>query len=154
MILCHCEVTDLKIVWDFTWEVLSEYMQYRRRRRILIFPTLQLSDSQKKPYALLEIGKIMRQAGKSMKDYPQIEMPSADQLGEIGNRLMNEELDYDKDKERDDHQRIYNNLNDCQKIAFHAIVEFADTSKGKLIFVEGHGDTCKMYLWKAITTKI
>jgi hypothetical protein len=32
-------------------------------------------------------------------------------------------LNYDKDKERDDHQRIYNNLNNCQKIAFHAIVD-------------------------------
>jgi ABC-type ATPase involved in cell division len=30
----------------------------------------------------------------------------------------------------------------------------ADTSQGKLIFVEGHGGTCKTYLWKAITTKI
>jgi hypothetical protein len=45
----------------------------------------------------------MRQAGKSMNDYSQIKMPSVDQLGEIGNRLMNEELNYDKDKERDDH---------------------------------------------------
>jgi hypothetical protein len=65
----------------------------------------------------------MRQAGKSMNDYSQIKMPSVDQLREIGNRLMNEELNYDKDKERDDHQRIYNNLNNCQKIAFHAIVD-------------------------------
>jgi hypothetical protein len=151
--LCHCEVTDPKILWDSTWEVLAKDMQYRRRR-ILNIQTLQLSNSQKKAYALLEIEKIMRQAGKSMKDYPQIEMPSEDQLGEIRNRLMNEELNYDKDKHSDDHQRIYNNLNDCQKIAFHAIVESVDTSQGKLIFIEGHGDTCKTYLWKEITTKI
>jgi hypothetical protein len=56
MILCHCEVTDPKIVWDSTWEVLAEDMQYKRRR-FLNFPTLQLSDSQKKAYALLEIKK-------------------------------------------------------------------------------------------------
>jgi hypothetical protein len=37
-----------------------------------------------KVYALVEIEKLMRQVGKSMKDYPQIEMPNANQLG--GNR--------------------------------------------------------------------
>jgi hypothetical protein len=33
-------------------------------------------------------------------------------------------------------------------------MESANTSQGKLIFVEGHGGTCKTYLWKATTTKI
>jgi hypothetical protein len=44
-----------------------------------------------------------------MKDYPQIKMPSADKVGEIRNRLMNEEMNYDKENERDDHHRIYAN---------------------------------------------
>jgi hypothetical protein len=99
-----------------------------------------------KAYALLEIEKLMRQAGKSMKDYPQIEMPSADELGEIGNRLINEEMNYDKDTQRDDHQRIYNNLNDDNFFAFNAIMESVDKKEGKLIFVESHGGTCKTYL--------
>jgi hypothetical protein len=55
-ILCHCEVTNKRILWDSTWEVLSKDMQYRRRR-ILNFPMLQLSNSQKRAYALLEIEK-------------------------------------------------------------------------------------------------
>jgi hypothetical protein len=73
-IMCHYEVTDPKNLWESTWQVLSEDMQYRRRR-ILNFPTLQLSDSQMKAYALIEIEKLMRQVGRSMKDYLQIEMP-------------------------------------------------------------------------------
>jgi hypothetical protein len=87
--MCHYEVTDPKILWESTWQVLSKDMQYRRRR-ILNFPTLQLSDSQMKAYTLIEIEKLMRQVGRSMKDYSQIEMPSVDQLGEIENRLINE----------------------------------------------------------------
>jgi hypothetical protein len=31
---------------------------------------------------------------------------------------MNEEMNYDKDNERDDHHRIYANLNDGQKLCF------------------------------------
>jgi hypothetical protein len=89
-----------------------------------------------------------------MKDYPQIEMPSADQLGEIVNRLMNEEMNYDKDNERDVHYRIYANFNDGQKIVFHVIMESVVTNQGKLIFVDGPGGIGKTYLWKAVTTKI
>jgi hypothetical protein len=43
-------------------------------------------------------------------------MPSADQLGEIRNRLINEEMSYDRDSQRE-HERIYNNLNGDKKIA-------------------------------------
>jgi hypothetical protein len=43
-IMCNCEVTDSKKLWESTWKVLSKDMQYRRRR-ILNFPMLQLSNS-------------------------------------------------------------------------------------------------------------
>jgi hypothetical protein len=70
------------------------------------------------------------------------------------NRLMNEEMNYDKDNERDAHYRIYANFNDGQKIVFHVIMESVDTNQGKLIFVDGPGGIGKTYLWKAVTTKI
>jgi hypothetical protein len=142
-----------KRLWDSTWEVFSEDMQYKRRK-LLNFSALHLTDSQKKDYALVEIEKLMRQASKSMKDYPQIEMPSADQLAEIGNRLMNEETNYNMDEQRDQHHRIYNNLNEEQKNAFNAVMDSVDNNLGKLIFVEGYGGTSKTYLWKAIMTKL
>jgi hypothetical protein len=71
-----------------------------------------------------------------MKDYPQIELPSVDELEEIGNRLINEELNYDKDKQKEEHQTIYNNLNSDQKNAFSAIMKYVDKNLGKQIFVE------------------
>jgi hypothetical protein len=96
----------------------------------------------------------MRQTGKSMKDYLEIEMPSADQLAEIGNRFMNEETNYGVDEQRDEHHSIYNNLNEEQKNAFNTVINSVDNNLGKLIFVEGYGGTSKTYLWKAITTKL
>jgi chromosomal replication initiation ATPase DnaA len=75
-------------------------------------------------------------------------------LEEIGNRLMNKELRYDSEMQKNEHQRIYNDLNDNQKIAFDAIIKSADNNEGRQIFVEGHRGTGKTYLWKAITTKI
>jgi hypothetical protein len=118
------------------------------------FQTLQLTDGPIKAYALVKIEKLMRRDGKSMKYFPDIEMLSLDMLEEIGNRLMNEEVRYDSEKQKNEYQRIYNDLNNNQKIAFDAIIKSVDNNEGRQIFVEGHGSTRKLYLWKAITTKI
>jgi hypothetical protein len=36
-------------------------------------------------------------------------------------------MNYDKDSQREEHEKIYNNLNDYQKIAFNAIMESVDS---------------------------
>jgi hypothetical protein len=59
---------------------------------------------------------------------------------------MNEELNYDRKKQKDEHDAIYCNLNENKKIAFDAIMEFVDNNQGKQIFVEGDGGTRKTYL--------
>ena len=122
-ILCHCEVTSPKTLWDSTWEALSEDMQYKRRI-ILYFPTLQLTNLQKKAYTLIEIEKLMRQVGKSLKDFPDIELPNAAELEQLGNRLINEEVSYDMEALKREHQMIINNLNQDQKRAFDTIIDF------------------------------
>src|SRR6185312_15587075 len=136
-----------------TWEALSEDIQHKRRL-ILNFPTLQLTASQKKTYTLIEIEKLMQQAGRSLKNYPDIELPNADELQELGNRLINEELNYDRDSLKEELQTILKNINPEQKKAYDAIMESVENGLGKQIFVEGHGGTGKTYLWKAVTTKL
>jgi hypothetical protein len=150
--LCHCEVTGPKVFWESICEALSEDIQYKRRR-MYSFQTLQLTDVQIKAYALLEIEKLIRQIGRSMTDFTEIEMPSLHVLQEIGNRLMKEDLNYDREKQKDEHDTIYHNLNENQKIELD-IMEYVDNNQGKQIFVEGHGGTWKTYLWNAIATKI
>lgn len=152
-IMSHCEVTNPKNLWESTWEALSEDMQHKRRI-ILNFPTLHLTTAQKKAYALIEIEKLMRQSGKSLRDYPDIELPNGAELDELGNRLINEELNYDKDQLKEEHHAILKNLNGEQRKAFDAILESIDKELGKQIFVQGYGGTGKTYLWKAITTKL
>jgi hypothetical protein len=58
-ILCHSEVSNPKILWESTCEVLSEDILYSRRK-LLNFQTLQLTDGRIKAYALMEIEKLMR----------------------------------------------------------------------------------------------
>ena len=151
--MCHCEVTEPKRLWESTWEVLLEDIQHKRRL-ILNFPTLWLTESQKKAYTLIEIEKLMQQTGRSLKNYPDIQLPNADEIQELGNRLINEELNYDRDSLKEELQTILKNINPEQKRAYDAIMESVDNGLGKQIFVEGHGGTGKTYLWKAVTTKL
>ena len=151
-ILCHSEVTDLQTVWETCWEVLSEDIEYRQRK-ILNYPTLRLTEQQKKDHALVEIEKLMRETGRTLKEYPGIELPDSAGLKELGNRLLNEEMNYNKQDQKDEHQRILRNLNSEQQHAFDYIIESIDKDLGKQIFVDGYGGTGKTYLWKAITTK-
>ena len=51
-ILCDCKVTDPTKMWESCWEVLSEDMECKQIK-ILNYPTLRLTDSQKKDGSLL-----------------------------------------------------------------------------------------------------
>ena len=73
----------------------------------------------------------MRQAGKTLKDYPDIELPNATKLEQLGNRMINEELSYDMEALKSEHQTIIINLNHDQKMAFDAIIESAERGQGK-----------------------
>ncbi|XP_040248155.1 uncharacterized protein [Aegilops tauschii subsp. strangulata] len=152
-ILCHCEVTSPKNMWESCWEVLSEDMEYRQRK-LLNHPTLCLTASQKQGNTLVEIEKLMRQAGKTLKEYPGIELPDSSEIKELGNRLLNEEINYNKEEQKEEHSRIFGSLNSEQRHAFDSVMESVDKDLGKQIFVDGYGGTGKTYLWKAITTKL
>jgi len=103
---------------------------------------------------LIEIEKLMQQTGRSLKNYSDIQLPTANELQELGNRLINEELNYDRDILKEELQNILKNINPEQKKAYDAIMESVDNGHGKQIFVEGHGGTGKAYQWKAVTTKL
>jgi hypothetical protein len=66
-----------------------------------------------------------------MKDYPQIEMPNSDLSGEIGNRFINEQMNYDKDNQKEEHGKIYNNLNDYKKLHLTQLWSLLIQNRGK-----------------------
>ncbi|KAM0832273.1 hypothetical protein ACQ4PT_065011 [Festuca glaucescens] len=145
-------LTDPKTPWETCWEVLIEDMEFRQRK-LLKYPTLRLTDKQKKDHGLVEIEKLMREAGKTIKEYPEIQLPNSPGLNELGNKLLNEEMNNNLEQ-KDEHLSIFHNLNSKQWNAFDSIIESVHKNLGKHIFMEGYGDTGKTYLWKAITIKL
>ena len=102
----------------------------------------------------MEIEKLMIQAGRTLKEYPGIELPESSEIKELGNKLLNEEINYNKEQQKEEHLKIFGTLNYEQCLAFDSIMESVGKYLGKQIFVEGYSGTGKTYLWKAITTKL
>jgi ATP-dependent DNA helicase PIF1 len=121
------------------WEIISEDMEYKQRK-ILNYPTLHLTDKQQ-GYALVEMEKQMRQAGNTLKEYPGIEMPNSSILKELENRLLNEEMNYNKEDLKGEHCSIFDSLNSEQRKAFDTIIESAHKNLGNQIFADGYSGT-------------
>jgi hypothetical protein len=63
-------------------------------------------------------------------------------------------MSYNKEKQKEDHLRIFGNLNSEQLNAFDSIMESIEKDLGTQVFVDGYVGTCKTYLWKTIKTKL
>ena len=46
-------------------------------------------------------------SGKTLKEYPGIELPDSLEIKELGDKLLNEEINYNKDDEKEEHLRIW-----------------------------------------------
>ncbi|XP_055835092.1 uncharacterized protein LOC129903565 [Solanum dulcamara] len=75
-------------------------------------------------------------------------------MNDTGNRRINEELEYDKVSLNKEHDKSFELLNDCQKIAYDAIITSVVNEEGRLFFINGHGGTGKTFLWNTIISKL
>ncbi|GAU47161.1 hypothetical protein TSUD_287440 [Trifolium subterraneum] len=139
-----------EIVWSNTWELLSDDILYRQRR-ILRIPDLVLTDDQIKSYALAEIEKLLRSNQASLEDYPT--MPRADDslLVVSGNRLIYDELNYDRQVLFEEHVRLMSTMTLEQRSVFDKIMRRVNQNKPGLFFLYGYGGTGKTFIWRALS---
>uniref|UniRef100_K3YXY4 ATP-dependent DNA helicase n=2 Tax=Setaria italica TaxID=4555 RepID=K3YXY4_SETIT len=152
-ILLFCEVTDPLKLWESNWELLSEDIE-RHQRRFMNFERLHLQPEQKKKLTLIEIEQLLRKGGKSLKDFNGMPLPDNTVMQGLRNRLLNEELNYDRNSLQKECVELLQKLNLDQRKAFDAITQSVNSKLGKLIFVNGYGGTGKTFLWKAITKSL
>ncbi|XP_049387184.1 uncharacterized protein LOC125851434 [Solanum stenotomum] len=146
-------VSDTRKLWENNYGILSEDITHIQRKR-LQFNDLQLNTKQIEAYTLFEIESILLTMGRSLKDIEGMPLPDSALMRNVGNRLINEELDYDKDKLQILHDQSLALLNTCQRPAYEAIITSVDNEEGKLFFIHGHGGTGKTFLWNTIISKI
>ena len=81
-------------------------------------------------------------------------LPYSTLMNDTGNRLINEELEYDKGFLKEVHDKSFALLNDCQNIAYEAVIKSVVNEEGRLFFINGHGGTGKTFLWNTIISTL
>uniref|UniRef100_A0A803PB99 ATP-dependent DNA helicase n=1 Tax=Cannabis sativa TaxID=3483 RepID=A0A803PB99_CANSA len=152
-ILIHCQVSDATKLWQSNYTTLLEDIVTLQRKRFRI-KDLQLNDQQVEAYTLFEIESIMHKMGKSLKDIDGMPLPNSSLMRESGNRLVNEELAYDREKFKILHDKSFAVLNPSQKSAYEAILQSVENEEGHLFFISGHGGTGKTFLWNTLIAKL
>ncbi|XP_031092244.1 ATP-dependent DNA helicase PIF1-like [Ipomoea triloba] len=70
------------------------------------------------------------------------------------NRLILEELSYDRELLAKESQLLHGQLTDEQRSIYDAVISYVYSNKGGLYFVYGYGGTGKTFLWRALSAYI
>ncbi|GJZ70363.1 retrovirus-related pol polyprotein from transposon TNT 1-94, partial [Tanacetum coccineum] len=147
-ILTFCQVSDPVRLWKRTWKSMSEDIPYTSSISLNI-PNLHIDDSDLEDYVLYELEGCLNHCSRSLTDFG-LRLPHEHLLVVLRNRPLMEEKSYYRrllSKERD---RLLPKLNDRKRYIFTLILDACFNNNQQLVFVYGHGGTCKTFLWKII----
>ncbi|KAF7841212.1 uncharacterized protein G2W53_003510 [Senna tora] len=144
-------LTNPLLVWEKTWQHLSEDILHRQRS-ILNHEGLQLSDNEIQNYALIEINKLLLPTGRSLKDYPSMPIPDDSVVVHRTNRLLLDELSYDKASLCTEHEQLMTKLTEEQTNIYHTIIDAIDLNLGGVFFLYGFGGSGKTFVWNTLST--
>ncbi|KAF7844330.1 uncharacterized protein G2W53_001235 [Senna tora] len=128
ILLIHNTISRPAHVWENTWMYLSDDILLKERHRTAN-PDLHLDDDRVQEIALAEIENFLKINGRSLADFPPMPIPNEVVMRNIGNLLISEELNYDRNALRTEHAHLLSSLTNEQ-------------SSGKT------------YIWKTLTSAI
>ncbi|KAL1364040.1 hypothetical protein AAHE18_03G189500 [Arachis hypogaea] len=145
-------------VWENTWSLLSDDILHRQRT-LLDNPDLHLTDEELKELTLIDVENIMNSYNRSLKDFPTMPFPNMDtcslQLMASGtNRLICDELRYDRRRLAEEHATYLQQLTDEQKVVYKEIMLAVHSRKGGVFFLYGYGGTGKTFVWKTLASAL
>jgi hypothetical protein len=85
--------------------------------------------------------------GHCLEDFPTLLKSNYIPSVHGGNRLVKEELVYDRHSLIADAGNVEDRLNDDQRNAYETILNVVTNKEGKLFFVYGSGGTSKTFIW-------
>ncbi|XP_019166702.1 PREDICTED: uncharacterized protein LOC109162455 [Ipomoea nil] len=140
-------------VWDAVWQRLSEDAQYQVQKQLQNSDSV-LNDSQKMNFALVEIEKLLSMMGKSLRDFPEMPVADFENYNVISNRLIQEELAYDRVAQEKENNELVSQLTDEQKVIYEEVLTDIESKAGGFFFVYGYGGTGKTFLWRALSSAL
>ncbi|GFP95297.1 ATP-dependent DNA helicase pif1 [Phtheirospermum japonicum] len=135
------------IAWT-TYDIL------RRQRRVLGIEDLQLSDDMLKNYTLIELEKLLQTNGKSLRNFCDIPLLDDVLMTDGNNKLIQQELNFDRGLLEVEHQKLCSSLTDEQMRIYSEILSAAADDKGGIFFVYGYGGTGKTFVWRTLSAAL
>ncbi|OIT40598.1 hypothetical protein A4A49_56272, partial [Nicotiana attenuata] len=97
----------------------------------------------------------LKGCGRSFQDFPTMPRPvyNTEEI-DNSNRLIRDELHYNKRALADEHQQLVKNLTDEQKSVYEKIIRDVNEDKGGFFFLYGFGGTCKTFIWRTLSSAL
>ncbi|XP_029148390.1 uncharacterized protein [Arachis hypogaea] len=145
-------------VWEQTWSILCDDIPHRQRR-LLDNPDLVLTDIELKELTLIEIEKLLNNFNKSLRDFPPMPIVDMSQVNsglytDGLNRLICDELRYDRRQLASEHATYIQQLTDEQTVVYQKVMEAVQSGNGGVFFLYGYGGTGKTFVWKTLASAL
>ena len=151
-ILIFCDVAQPPVLFESHWEQMCDDIP-NRLSMLLNIPDLYVNEDIVKGGVLYELEALLAFYGRSLSDFS-LPKPPENLLRVLRNRLVMEELSYDRRRLAEERDRLIPQLNQQQRAIFDRVLAAVLTGNQELLFVYGHGGTGKTFLWKAILSAL
>ena len=98
---------------------------------------MQLTDDQLKNFTLSEIENFLQSNGSTLRKYPMIPFPDDMLMSEGRNKLIQDELQYDRSSLQQEHEALCSSLTDEQKEVYNKIMSAVSKDEGR----------CFLHIW-------
>lgn len=115
---------------------------------------MELTEKQIQNYALYEIEEMLKRNGYTLADYEGMPVPERTVVEKGMNSLIAEELTYDVNEMKVEHDRLYPCLTDEQRNVYHSIMDAISSGNGGVFFIYGYGGMGKTFLWRTLCSAI
>ncbi len=124
------------------------------RHRLGLMGYSNITEDEVYDYGLFLIDKNLRELGSSLAAFETMPRPLRNWALQAENPYIAEQLNYDIEHERREHEHLLNLLNDDQTAAYNRIMNSIEHRSGDVFFVHGPGGTGKTFLYNALCHKV
>ncbi|XP_057456530.1 uncharacterized protein LOC130747576 [Lotus japonicus] len=153
MLLTTNTMSKPEFVWEKSWRILADGIVYERRKKLRI-PDLHVNDEDLRNLCLAELEKLLNMNGRSLKDYSCLPFPDLFDVSQYENKLVADELNYDRAEMEGLHDSLLNSLTSEQQQIYKSVMDAVKSKVGGLFFLYGFGGTGKTYLWNTLSAAV
>ncbi|XP_031101797.1 uncharacterized protein LOC116005695 [Ipomoea triloba] len=130
-------------------------LEHRRWEDIERWATeIRGDDDEKKKFVLIEIKRLLQVLNRSLKKFPPMALLNFDSSMNTVNRLLLEELSYDRVALAEESILSASKLTDEQRVVYDTIIGDAFSNTGGMFFVYSYGGIGKTFVWKTLSSTL